>query len=133
MQAELRYCIYEENYSKIDKIIILFKGCLKALKDFNKKRIQSLDEIRRILIHFCSLESKEYSSQVKQMVFIGSKIIYEATDKDSDNMKEILTMNGVEIISKIIDLILHNSFTVQRIQTDKLKKDMHMETIHEQD
>jgi len=115
MQAELRYCIYEENYSKIDKIIILFKGCLKALKDFNKKRIQSLDEIRRILIHFCSLESKEYNTQVKQMVYIGSKIIYEATDKDSDNMKEILTMNGVDIISKIIDLILHNSFTAQRI------------------
>lgn len=54
MQAELRFCIYEENYSKIDKIIILFKGCLKALKTFGRKRIQSLDEIRRILIHFCS-------------------------------------------------------------------------------
>jgi len=67
------------------------------------------------------------------MVYIGSKIIFYATHLDGDNMKEILTMNGVDIISKIINLILHNSFTAHRmLTTDRPNtKGMHMEPIPE--
>lgn len=59
MQAELRYCIYEENLKNPDKIIILFKMCLLALKKFNSSRINSLNEIKRILLAICKPKSFE--------------------------------------------------------------------------
>lgn len=54
LQAELRYCIDYENLSKKKNIIILFKSCFLALRSFEKKRILSLGEIKRILAHTCS-------------------------------------------------------------------------------
>ena len=59
MQAELRYCIYEEQFAKKDKIIILFKSCLLALKNFKLKRIFSLNEIKRILMNSCKPQATE--------------------------------------------------------------------------
>ena len=59
MQAELRYCIYEENLKDPDKIITLFKMCLLALKKFNSSRINSLNEIKRILLAICKPKSFE--------------------------------------------------------------------------
>jgi len=56
MQAELRYCIYEDLFNETDKIIVLFKSCLLALKTFKQKRISSLNEIKRILMNTCKPE-----------------------------------------------------------------------------
>jgi len=44
------------------------------------------------------------------MVHIGMKIMHLAINSDKDNKKEILTMNGVEIIGDIVQFILKNSF-----------------------
>ena len=63
MQAELRYCIYEENLSARDKIITLFKMCLLALRRFNSSRINSLNEIKRILLAICKPQSFENVEQ----------------------------------------------------------------------
>lgn len=121
MQAELRYCIYEDQFMKKDKIIILFKSCLLALKNFKLKRIFSLNEIKRILMNTCKPQAAEapdgnpeqpqqYDEQTREMVYIGMKIIHRAIHKDQDNKKEILTMNGVEIMADIMNYILDNSF-----------------------
>ena len=59
MQAELRYCIYEDSLNDLDKIITLFKMCLLALKKFNSSRINSLNEIKRILLAICKPKSFE--------------------------------------------------------------------------
>ena len=59
MQAELRYCIYEENLKDPDKIITHFKMCLLALKKFHSKRINALNEIKRILLAICKPKSFE--------------------------------------------------------------------------
>ena len=59
MQAELRYCIYEENMTKPDKIITHFKMCLLALKKFKSSRITALNEIKRILMTIVKPESYE--------------------------------------------------------------------------
>jgi hypothetical protein len=59
MQAELRYCIYENNLSDKNKIITLFKMCLLALKKFDSSRINSLNEIKRILLAICKPKSYE--------------------------------------------------------------------------
>ena len=53
MQAELRQCIYEENMKNIGKIIILFKMCWLTLRKFKSTRINSLNEIKRILMAIC--------------------------------------------------------------------------------
>ena len=97
MQAELRYCIYEDQFAKKDKIIILFKSCLLALKNFKLKRIFSLNEIRRILMNTCKPQAtevpdgnptapekgeQEYDEQTKEMVYIGMKIIHRAIHAD---------------------------------------------------
>ena len=44
-------------------------------------------------------------------MYIGTKIIYFAIISHGDNKKEILTMDGVQIITQIVDFILENSFT----------------------
>ena len=59
MQAELRYCIYEENLRETNKIITHFKMCLLALKTFKQKRILALNEIKRILLAICDPKSYE--------------------------------------------------------------------------
>ena len=144
MQAELRYCIYEENLKNKDKIIILFKMCLLALKKFDVKRINALNEIKRILMTICkqkhSSESMDpatdkrkqldpnslknvggetqqekvkfpYDDKTKTLLFIGTKIFHEAIiAEDANNKTEILTMNGVEIMSDIASFILANTF-----------------------
>ena len=63
MQAELRYCIYEENLKDPDKIITHFKMCLLALKKFNSSRITALNEIKRILLAICKPKSFENIEQ----------------------------------------------------------------------
>jgi hypothetical protein len=45
------------------------------------------------------------------MVYIGIKIIYYAFKLNTENLKEVLTKNGVEIIVEIFNLILKNSFS----------------------
>lgn len=159
MQAELRYCIYENNLNDKNKIITLFKMCLLALKKFDSSRINSLNEIKRILMAICKPKSYEnlesaggvgpapdkiakglspdvespqadkserkaektapkfpYDEQTKILLYIGTKIFHEAIIKDDVNNKtEILTMNGVEIMSDIASFILANTFKTPKI------------------
>jgi len=176
MQAELRYCIYENNLSDKNKIITLFKMCLLALKKFDSSRINSLNEIKRILLAICKPKSYEnmepgkateksskglenelspdaakkdgqdkemaptkfpYDEQTKELLYIGTKIFHEAIMKDDVNNKtEILTMNGVEIMSDIVSFILANTFKTPKIcikgegdRQEVLK--IHMSIIHE--
>jgi len=131
MQAELRQCIYEENMKNLGKIIVLFKMCLLALRKFKSKRINSLNEIKRILLAICKPKSVEnldyfttqpsmqreatgdlkkptqftYDRETQELVYFGTKIFHEAMD-DVNNKTEILTMNGVEIMSDIVSFIL---------------------------
>lgn len=65
MQAELRQCIYEENMKNPAKIITLFKMCLLALRIFKSKRINSLNEIKRILLAICRPKSFENMEDYK--------------------------------------------------------------------
>ena len=95
-------------------MLILFKSCLLALNTFKKKRILSLDEVKRILIETCR-RTPEYNETVKEIVYLGIKIIHLAIKLNNDNLKEILTMNGVEIIQNIFQLILRNGFNTSEL------------------
>ena len=80
-----------------------------ALQTFEKKRILSLDEVKRVLMKVS--QRKQYRSDVeKQLLHIGIKIIYEAIINNDDNLKEILTINGVEIINLVLRKLLKHSF-----------------------
>jgi hypothetical protein len=57
------------------------------------------------------------------MVYIGMKIIHRAIHKDQDNKKEILTMNGVEIMADIMNYILDNSFNAIDQQIEEIGLD----------
>ena len=81
------------------------------------------------------MKPDEYDEQTKEMVYIGMKIIHRAIHTDQDNKKEILTMNGVEIMADIINYIIDNSFKAP-IEENKDMENNYMnhnpmQTIHE--
>lgn len=82
LQIELRHCIYDENFEDKQKIIILFKACLLTLYKFKTKKTFSLDEIKRILIHTCK-HKQVYDETIKQLVYIGIKIIFQVVKTES--------------------------------------------------
>ena len=71
-----------------------------------------------------------YTDTVKQMVYIGIKIInlvvrqetqsfFQNTVKNNaDSLREVLTKIGVEIIGEIFNLILRNSFNSSHLSMD---------------
>ena len=61
----------------------------------------------------------KYDHVTKELIYLGTKIFYQAIDHQ-DNRQEILTMNGVELMSEIIKFILHNSFKTTKME-DALK------------
>jgi len=86
LQAELRHCIYEDQFQDLQKIIILFKACLLILKTRTKNKILSLDEVQKIVVKTCR-EETEYTDTVKQIVYLGIKIIIDSLRNiDSDNI-----------------------------------------------
>jgi len=46
----LRTAIHEERLKDHKKVLVLFRSCLLALQTFEKKRILSLDEVKRVLM-----------------------------------------------------------------------------------
>ena len=72
------------------------------------------------------------------MLYIGTKIFHEAIMKDANknNMTEILTMNGVELMSCIVGFILENTFKTPKgikknIQLQREVNKTQMSVIHE--
>jgi hypothetical protein len=77
-----------------------------------------------------------YDEQTKEMIYIGMKIISLAIHADKDNKKEILKMNGVEIIGDIVAFILKNSFRLTIRDKQLLQKSLlqnHLMSIEEKD
>ena len=120
MKAELRSCIDQDRFADGQKIITLLKSCRLALKKFKTKRIQSLSEIKTILVHAAAQEGDIASAedgtqeagrskalmQKKMILFTGIRIISMAIHEDRVNREEILSMDGVRMISDIISHIL---------------------------
>ena len=89
------------------------------------KRVLCLNEVKRILLHVCKGEKSEEEAQknfdaaeVKELVYVGIKIMHKAIGSDQDNKKEILTMNGIVVLNDIITFLLNNSFTRQTLTFD---------------
>ena len=65
------------------------------------------------------------------------KIMHRAIHTDQDNKKEILTMNGVEIMADIMNYILDNSFKAPHQENkdidDDFMKHNPMQTIEERE
>ena len=70
-----------------------------------------LDEVKRILIETCKTASP-YTEQIKEVVYIGIKVIHKAIHEMDDNLKEVLTMNGTDIMKEIFDLLIKEKFKV---------------------
>lgn len=98
LQMELKYCIHEEQYVNKDKIIILLKAFLLALKSFKKNRPPSLDEVKKIMIDACSFRGEQYDITIKTIVHIGSRILFQVVRTSPQEYKDIFMKLGVEII-----------------------------------
>lgn len=111
MKTELKQWINEDmdKSGSQDKLIILLKSCLLALKKFEEKRIKCLAEIKQILLDTAKSQpgnDDEAKLHKKTILFTSLRIISMAINSDQYNRGEVLAMNGVGFIHDIITHIL---------------------------